>query len=138
MASNDYTKEEFEAYQQEVERDKLELSLLYQLFALDLPEPEREYHFAREVVGEGPGIRERFRESPLKDWRFDFAWRDERVAVEVEGGTWVDGRHVRGGGYADDCTKYNWAARLGWTVFRFTGDMVQDGGAATFLEEVLC
>lgn len=53
-------------------------------------------------------------------WRFDFAWLERKIAVEIEGGTWTGGRHTRGSGFAKDCEKYNHAALDGWRVFRFT------------------
>jgi very-short-patch-repair endonuclease len=53
-------------------------------------------------------------------FRFDFAWPNEKVAVECEGGTWVGGGHNRGAGYASNCEKYNLAAELGWRVLRYT------------------
>jgi len=55
-------------------------------------------------------------------WRFDLAWINYRVAVEREGGTWIQGRHTRGKGYAEDCVKYSEAAILGWAVIRLTSD----------------
>lgn len=69
----------------------------------------------------------------LRRWRFDFAWPGRMLAVEVEGGQWVNGRHQRGKGYEDDCEKYNTAALMGWRVLRFTGDMVKDGRALATL-----
>jgi very-short-patch-repair endonuclease len=75
-----------------------------------------------------------YRFHPTRQWRFDFAWPEMKVAVEVEGGQWTNGRHQRGQGYADDCEKYNNAILLGWKVFRFTGDMVKSGAARRFLE----
>ena len=62
-------------------------------------------------------------------WRFDFAWPAPMVALEVEGGQWVRGRHNRPQGFEADCEKYNAAALAGWTVLRVTGAMVRDGRA---------
>ena len=90
------------------------------------PEPVAEYRFAAESVGLGPGIRERLADAGLRDWRFDFAWPRRRVAVELEGGTWTGGRHVRGDGFARDCEKYNLAALHGWRVIRLTAGMLED------------
>ena len=45
------------------------------------------------------------------------------LAVEYEGGTWAGGRHTRAIGYANDCEKYNEAALLGWSVFRYSKGM---------------
>lgn len=65
-----------------------------------------------------------------RKWRFDFAWPDIRIAVEVEGGTSFGlSRHSRGEGFEADCEKYNAAAAKGWRVFRFTTQMVKDGRA---------
>ena len=74
---------------------------------------------------------------PVRKWRFDFAWLDRSIAVEIEGGTWSGGRHTRGSGFELDCEKYNEAAAIGWTVFRFTGKMVKSGNAIQLLKEVM-
>ncbi len=55
---------------------------------------------------------------PARDWRFDFAIPDRRVAIEVEGGAFIGGRHVRTDGYLRDLEKYNEAASCGWIVLR--------------------
>ena len=80
-----------------------------------------------------------FRFSPPRRFRFDFAWPGERVAVEMEGGVWAGGRHVRGGGYAADCEKYNLATAQGWRVFRFTRALLENDPAAAIgmVEEAL-
>lgn len=67
------------------------------------PEPERELRF-----------------HPRREWRFDFAWRDACVALEMEGGIFVGGGHTRGVHYSGDCEKYNHAQLLGWAVMRMT------------------
>lgn len=56
--------------------------------------------------------------SDERGWRFDFAWPAVQVAVEVEGGVWSYGRHLRGSGYLRDVEKYNAAALAGWRVLR--------------------
>lgn len=63
-------------------------------------------------------------------WRFDFAWPELRLAVEVEGGTWSTSRHTSGQGFADDCEKYNAAAIAGWCVLRYTDRAIKSGLAA--------
>lgn len=116
------------------ERLKGEQVLALHIFTSGLPECEREYRWAAHQVGPGRGLRKRLAEAGLRDWRFDFAWPEAGMAVEVEGGTWSRGRHVRGKGYADDCVKYNWAQLYGWSVFRFTTEQVLQGEAIAFLE----
>ena len=54
-------------------------------------------------------------------WRFDFAWLEARVAVEIEGGTFKGkSRHTTGKGHQSDCEKYNAAAIAGWCVLKYT------------------
>ena len=43
-----------------------------------------------------------YRFHPSRDWRFDFAIPSRRVAVEVEGGAFNGGRHIRPEGYLRD------------------------------------
>ena len=92
----------------------------------NLSEPIREYRFVREIVGDGPGIRKRIKAAGLQDWRFDFAWVDEKVALEMDGGIWTQGAHVRGGHYESDRKKYNAAQVNGWIVLTFTGGMLDN------------
>lgn len=70
-------------------------------------------------------------------WRFDFAWPEAMVALEVEGGTWAHGRHNRGSGYESDVQKYNAATMAGWKVLRATGAMVRSGEALKVAMEAL-
>lgn len=64
--------------------------------------------------------------APPRRWRFDFAFLPGKIAVEIDGGTWSGGRHVRGAGYRKDCEKLNAAAAMGFRVFRLTTEMASD------------
>lgn len=77
-------------------------------------------------AGLNPRRQHRFCE---RRWLFDFAWPDIKLAVEVDGGTWVGGRHTRPQGFAKDCEKLNRATMDGWRVLRYTGEMVRSGEA---------
>lgn len=55
-------------------------------------------------------------------WRFDYALPDHKIALEVEGGVYTQGRHVRPQGFLGDMEKYNTATLMGWRVFRTTPD----------------
>lgn len=46
------------------------------------------------------------------------------IALEVEGGTWIGGRHINPIGFERDCEKYNEATRMGWKVFRVVPKML--------------
>ena len=81
-----------------------------------------------------------FRFDAARRWRLDFALLGQKAqlfAVEVEGGTWSGGRHVRGKGFAEDCAKYNAAGLHGWTVLRVTSEMVRNGAALRLVEKAL-
>lgn len=98
----------------------LELTLHWQLIAEKITGYTMEYRF-----------------HPERKWRFDFCWPKEKIAVEVEGGTWSGGRHTTGSGFAKDCEKYNHAAMMGYRVFRFTSDMVKKGEAIKWIREIM-
>jgi very-short-patch-repair endonuclease len=100
---------------------------------------EEEFAFLVRVCGLPAPVRQ-FKFLPYRRFRFDFAWPEYKVFVEIEGGTWIGGRHVRPAGYARDCEKYNEAALNGWVGLRFTSDMLRDAYGcisklATLLEE---
>jgi very-short-patch-repair endonuclease len=78
-----------------------------------------------------------FKFHPDRKYRFDFAFPDKKLGIEIEGGTWTSGRHSRGSGYDKDLCKYNSAARLGWMVLRYSTRMVTDGSAIDEVLEVL-
>lgn len=114
------------------------------------PDPEAELAQALHLVGIEGWEREHRGWHPERQWRFDFAWPTERVAVEVEGQTFgkrcstsgcgkmlAGGRHTRGRGFEEDCRKYNEAARLGWRVLRVTSDMVRTGEALNAIESLI-
>ena len=79
------------------------------------------------------GYEREFKFHHERRWRFDFAWPEPKIAVEVEGGHWSAGRHVRGTGFERDCEKYAEAEILGWSVLRVTTNMVTNGKAIDFL-----
>lgn len=84
---------------------------------------QKPYDFIWYCKAEGVAVpvpEHRFDEVGKRRWRFDYAWPDQKVAVEVEGGIWTSGRHTRGKGFLEDMTKYNAATAQGWRVFRVT------------------
>lgn len=83
------------------------------------------------------GFEREYRFHPERKWRFDFAWPEQRVALEVEGGAWTRGRHTRSVGFINDCTKYNAATAAGWRVLRVTTDHVASGAYLEQLEVML-
>lgn len=63
-----------------------------------------------------------YRFHPKRLWRFDYAIPEHKIALEVEGGVWTGGRHIRAQGFLGDMEKYNTATLMGWRVFRTTPD----------------
>lgn len=100
---------------------QLEAILLNRIERAGLPAPIAGYRFAL----------------PERRWAFDLAWPAYKLAAECEGGTWINGRHVRGQGYAGDIAKYNRAVLLGWVVLRFTGRMIDQGEAVRDIRAAL-
>lgn len=94
--------------------------LFSQIRALKLPDPIFEFRF-----------------HDTRQWRFDLAWTDKRVAVEVEGGVYTNGRHTRGKGYEADIRKYNEAQLMGWRVLRYSTGQVRAGIAIDDLKRAL-
>ena len=71
---------------------------------------------------------------PVRKWRFDYAFPDFKVALEVEGGVFTGGRHTRSVGFMKDIEKYNTAAVLGWIVVRTVPDELYTGKTLTMLK----
>ena len=93
------------------------MNALEEMFALQceqagLPTPLREYAAV-------PGRR----------FRWDFAWTDARVLVEINGGTYAHMGHSTGSGIARDYEKSNLAMLAGWRTFVFDRRMVEAGTA---------
>ena len=74
-----------------------------------LPEPVREHRF-----------------HAVRKWRFDFAWPDQMLAVELEGMAYGGGRHQRRVGFTKDAEKYREAVKAGWRVLRYTSDELRE------------
>lgn len=75
---------------------------------------------------------------PDRKWRFDYAWPDAKVALEVEGGVWTGGRHTSSSGFLKDIEKYNAAARLGWRVLRCTPKTLMSLDTVNAIKEARC
>ena len=72
-----------------------------------------------------------------RQWRCDFAWPDLLVAVEVEGGIWSGGRHIRPAGFEADAEKYNAMAIAGWAVLRVTPGHIKSGQALQWITRLV-
>ena len=98
----------------------LESELLFQIRAVGLPEPIREYAAI-------PGRR----------FRFDFAWMDECLLVEVQGAIFVKGGHSSGVGIMRDHEKHNLATLAGWRIIYVNSATIDSGEAIAQIEKAL-
>ena len=69
-------------------------------------------------------------------WRFDFAHLPTKTAIEINGGIWSGGRHIRGAGYLRDREKVNAAQMLGWKVFELGTGQVTPANVQAIIEHV--
>ena len=101
-------------------QSKLEDLFAFQLDALGLTGYVREY---QAITG--------------RKFRFDFAWLEHRLLVEVNGGTYTKGAHSTGQGIARDYEKANLATLDGWRVLMFDGKAVKSGEAVEVIRQAL-
>jgi very-short-patch-repair endonuclease len=83
----------------------------------------RQYLFAKEALG--------------RKWAADFCWPTLLWIVEVDGGTYVAGRHTRGTGFEADRERDAEAMCLGYRVLHVTTKQVESGQALAWLERLL-
>jgi very-short-patch-repair endonuclease len=88
--------------------------------AVGLPRPVPEYRF-----------------HPTRMWRWDWAFVPQKVAVEVDGGLHIGGRHNRGAGRERDLEKHNEGVAMGWRVLVVSPRMLDDCRALGWLERLL-
>ncbi len=107
-------------------KQQLVRGLLFDLKQERLLTPVTEHEFARSLG---------------RKWRFDAAYVEEKIAIEIEGGTgWkrdAPSRHLTPSGFSEDARKYNEASILGWVLIRLTPTMLRDGSALDFIERAL-
>jgi hypothetical protein len=103
----------------------------YQCRQYGLPPVERQLRFAQAAMG--------------RQWRFDFAWRDYWLAVEIQGvvvrrinGQLVTmGDHANVQGLRDQHDKHNTATLLGWSVLQFMPSEIRPRRAIEMTMRVL-
>lgn len=120
--------------------------LFNQFQLLGIPEPIKEYRF-----------------HPERKWRFDGAWVEQKLAVEIDGGVYgrevycnhcggkvtrtlkdgrtisirEGGRHNTGQGFEEDRRKWAAAVALGWRIIGITSGMIEDGSGAGYIMQAL-
>jgi hypothetical protein len=60
-----------------------------------------------------------------RKFRFDCANPTLKIAIEIEGGLWITGRHNQPLGMIADMEKYNLAVVEGWKVLRYAPETIR-------------
>ena len=74
---------------------------------------------------------------PCRKFRWDFAFVEARLLIEVQGGIFTKSAHNTGQGLERDYTKYNLANLCGWRVLQFSRSMIEDGTAVELIKSCL-
>lgn len=80
-----------------------------------------------DIPGWEADYQERYAKSKRsRRYRADFAHIPSQSIIEIQGGTYMRGRHVTGSGYERDARKYNLATMCGWKVYLLTSTTAKD------------
>lgn len=119
------TKRALQAIEREAKRIRIETERRkFKLWckASSLPLPTFEHYFAK----------------PERNYRFDVAWVEEQVALEINGGIWRKGGGAHTGrGHLRDMDKLNLAQKKGWQVAQFTPQQLYTVTMAETIREML-
>ena len=74
---------------------------------------------------------------PTRKWRFDFAWPEYGLALEVHGGIFTSGRHSKVRGQLSDMEKASEAAVLGWRLLVVSAREVHNGAALDLVKRAV-
>ena len=78
-----------------------------------------------------------FRFAPPRRWRFDYRWPNQKLALEVQGGLFIGGRHSRGPALLKEHEKLNTAARMGYRILYTTPKQLVSFETATTIKQAL-
>lgn len=84
----------------------------------------------------GPLLTPEHKFHPKRKWRFDYAHLRAKIAIELDGGIFSNGRHNRASGFLKDCEKLNAAAAEGFRVFRLATGMVTPENIAPIITAI--
>jgi len=70
-----------------------------------------------------------FRFDTDRKFRADLAYPMRDLLIEINGGAWIRGRHIRPVGYLRDMEKLNLAAMKGYFVLQYTPQQIRSGEA---------
>ena len=83
-------------------------------------------HIISVLKSSGLKFLEEYKFSPERNFRFDWALPDLKIAIEYEGIFSEKSGHTTLSGYKKDVIKYNLATKLEWKILRYTADNYSD------------
>lgn len=99
---------------------------------------------ALQLEAAGLPFEREYRAVPGRRFRLDFAWPEQRVGLEVEGGLFVQRRtgkrgigHTSTAALLRDCEKHSELAVAGWRLIRATAPTVRNGQALRWVQDAL-
>lgn len=103
-----------------------------------MSDSDLEEALARELSWAGIPCVRQYRAIHDRKWRWDFAFPDARLLVEVQGGLWLPkSAHTWGAGLRRDYEKHNAASLVGWRIIYVTREMIENGEALALIEQAL-
>lgn len=97
-----------------------------------------EYVFEQQCLSDKlPEFKREFVFHAIRKFRFDFAWPQFKVALEVDGGIFNGGAHSNPMNILRDMEKGNLATMDGWRVLHYTPSQVKVGLAIAGLKKLL-
>ena len=117
-AASDFCQKLKQAAKQKPQNADVDL-LCWQLNNVGLPH-EREHRF-----------------DDRRKWRFDIAFPAVKLAIEIDGGLFIDGGHSRGRARINDMERDIAANLLGWLVVRMPPEWVKPGKALAHIEQLV-
>lgn len=98
----------------------LETALLWQIRLARLPDPVQQ-----------------FMAVPGRRYRWDLAWPDRHLLLEIQGGVFTGGKHGRGAGIIKDQEKLNLATIHGYRVLQVSAPHLRSGQALAWVKQAL-
>lgn len=78
-----------------------------------------------------------YRFHPVREWRFDYAWIAEKVALEKDGGLYPGGAHSLEANIRRDQDKGNEAQLMGWCFLRVPASELYTSSTAALIRRAL-
>ncbi len=100
-------------------------------------DPGNIFFHACQAVGLYPHAELKFH--PDRTWRFDWAFihGSAKVAIEIQGGIFTQGRHVRGAALLKEFEKLNAAAEMGWRILFVTPEQFARGDCLAMVQRAV-